>query len=159
MDTELDRGLAALRGSVASLTPPERVDRAIAAAIALDRNAAGTRWRGWREMRPAWFALSAAFAAMLAVVAIVGRDAMRPAAPAGETPFVARETGRAWFLPVVPPSELSQTDDAWVVSAQLSRITLAQFGLPIDPAQAAEVVDTELLIRADGALLAVRFVQ
>jgi len=59
----------------------------------------------------------------------------------------------------VPPSELSQTDDAWVVSAQLSRMTLAQFGLPVDPAQAAEVVDTELLIRADGALLAVRFVQ
>ena len=155
MDTELDRQLASLRTSVASLAPPDRVDRAIAAAIALDRGAGRSRWR---VARPAWLAPSAALAAMLAVVAIVGHDAMRaPTLDAG-TSAVARETDRAWFLPVVPVTELAQADDAWVVSAQLSRMTLAQLGLPVDPAQAAEVVDTELLVRPDGALLAVRFV-
>ena len=85
-------------------------------------------------------------------------DAMRPPVLDAGTPPVATETDRAWFLPVVPVTELAQADDAWVVSAQLSRMTLAQLGLPVDPALAADVVDTELLVRPDGALLAVRFV-
>ena len=158
MDTELDRQLASLRTSVAALAPPDRVDRAIAAAIARDRSAEQARLRGWRGMRSAWLALPAALAAMLAFVAIVGRDAMRPPVVDAGTPPVATETDRAWFLPVVPVTELAQADDAWVVSAQLSRMTLAQLGLPVDPALAADVVDTELLVRPDGALLAVRFV-
>jgi len=36
-------------------------------------------------------------------------------------------------------------------------MTLAQFGLPVNPAQAADDIDTELLVRGDGAVLAVRF--
>jgi len=80
-----------------------------------------------------------------------------PVIDAGTAP-VAVDADRAWFLPVVPVSELARADDALVVSAQLSRMTLVQLGLPVDPAQAADLVDTELLVRPDGALLAVRFV-
>ena len=37
-------------------------------------------------------------------------------------------------------------------------MTLAQFGLPVNPARAVEAIDTELLVRRDGAVLALRFV-
>jgi hypothetical protein len=37
-------------------------------------------------------------------------------------------------------------------------MSLAQFGLPVDPARAADAIDAELLVRLDGAVLAVRFV-
>jgi len=159
METELDRQLASLRASVALAGPPEHVDRAIAAAIAADRDTKRARWGKWHIARPAWLAVSAAVAATLAVIVIVNHDPMRsPALDAGTAP-VAGDSDRAWFLPVVPVTELARADDALVVSAQLSRMTLAQLGLPVDPAQAAEVVDTELLVRPNGALLAVRFVQ
>ena len=39
----------------------------------------------------------------------------------------------AMFMPVVPMSEIALTGDALVVPARLSRMTLAQFGLPVDP--------------------------
>jgi len=158
METELDRQLASLRASVALERPPERVDRAIATAIETDRGSErAASWR-WRIAKPAWLALSAAVAATFAAIVIVDHDAVRsPLIDAGTAP-VAVDADRAWFLPVVPVSELARADDALVVSAQLSRMTLVQLGLPVDPAQAADVVDTELLVRPDGALLAVRFV-
>jgi len=159
METELDRQLASLRASVALTGPPERVDRAIAAAIEADRDKKRMPWSRWRIARPAWLALSAAVAATLAIIVGVHYDPTRsPVLDVGTAP-VAADSDRAWFLPVVPVTELASADDALVVSAQLSRMTLAQLGLPVDPAQAADVVDTELLVRPNGALLAVRFVQ
>ena len=156
MTTEFDRHLASLRMSVASLSPPKRVDDAIAAAIQPSTERA--RGRKWPAARPAWLALSGVAMAALLAVAIIGRDAPRsPILDAGTAP-VAGETDRAVYLPVVPVTELAEVSDALVVSAQLSRMTLAELGFPVDPAQAADVVDTELLVRADGALLAVRFV-
>jgi hypothetical protein len=159
MDNELDRQLASLRASIAPLEPPEHVDRAIAAAIAKDPTSERTRPRRWRFALPGWLAASAALAATVVFVALISHDAVDPPALESGTLPPAGESDRAWFLPVVPVAELAQADDALVVSARLSRITLAQLGLPIDPAQAADVVDTELLVRPDGALLAVRFVR
>jgi hypothetical protein len=159
METELDRELASLRASMALERPPERVDRAIATAIETDRGNARSASRRWRIARPAWLTLSAAVAATFAAVVIVNHSAMRVSPTDAGTAAVAGDADRAWFLPVVPVTELASASDALVVSAQLSRMTLAQLGLPVDPAQAADVVDTELLIRPNGALLAVRFVQ
>ena len=62
------------------------------------------------------------------------------------------------FMPVVPLADIERAGDALVVSARLPRTTLAQLGLPVDPARAAEAIDTELLVRRDGSVLAVRFV-
>ena len=61
-------------------------------------------------------------------------------------------------MAVVPLAEIEGAGDAMVVSARLPRMTLAQLGLPVNPARAAEAIDTELLIRRDGSVLAVRFV-
>jgi hypothetical protein len=59
---------------------------------------------------------------------------------------------------VVPIADIERAGDALVVPAKLPRTTLAQLGLPINPARAADTIDTELLVRRDGAVLAVRFV-
>ena len=81
-----------------------------------------------------------------------------PEAVIGEPePVVAR--GRATSsLPVVPLADIERAGDAFVVPARLPRMTLAQLGLPVNPARAGDAIDTELLVRRDGAVLAVRFV-
>ena len=70
---------------------------------------------------------------------------------------VARASGEE-FMPVVPMADIESAGDALVVAARLPRTTLAQLGLPINPARAADTIDTELLVRRDGSVLAVRFV-
>ena len=55
-------------------------------------------------------------------------------------------------------AEIERTGDAYVMPARMPRMALAQFGLPVNPARAGEAIDTELLIRPDGAVLALRFV-
>ena len=62
------------------------------------------------------------------------------------------------FLPVVPLADIERAGDTMVVWARVSRTTLAALGVPVDPARVTETVDTELLVRDDGSVLAVRFV-
>jgi hypothetical protein len=62
------------------------------------------------------------------------------------------------FMAVASLAEIESAGDAMVVSARLPRMTLAQLGLPVNPARAADAIDTELLVRRDGSVLAVRFV-
>lgn len=45
---------------------------------------------------------------------------------------------------------------AWVVSAELPRERLVEFGLPFDPSRAADTVRAELLLRGNGEVMAVR---
>ena len=48
---------------------------------------------------------------------------------------------------------------AWVVPTELPSESLAAMGLPYDPAHAGEPVRAELLVHANGDVLAVRFVR
>jgi hypothetical protein len=79
-------------------------------------------------------------------------DEISPVSPA------AASTASARFMPVVPVAEIERSSDAYVVPARVPRMALAQFGLPVNPARAGDAIDTELLIRPDGAVLALRFV-
>jgi hypothetical protein len=147
---ELDRRLAALRGSAATFEPPAAVDAAIAAAV----RSAG-RAAPHRPGRHAWIAWPLALAAALAMLSFV----VRSLAPVQDGPAEALPaTAHLQFTPVVPLAEIQETGDALVVPARVPRMTLAQFGVPVDPARADDTVDTELLVRRDGALLAYRFV-
>jgi hypothetical protein len=87
----------------------------------------------------------------LVVRSLPGSRHGRPAAP------FARSKGDE-FMALVPLADLEKAGDAMVVSARLPRMTLAQLGLPVNPARAADAIDTELLVRRDGSVLAVRFV-
>ncbi|MFO1316499.1 MAG: hypothetical protein U1F58_12925 [Burkholderiales bacterium] len=153
--SDLDRRLAALRESVADALPPPATDHAIAAAVARaarrtpqpgPRRATGDRWLAWP------LALAASIAALSFVVrslppeAVVAEPAAAPASAAAE------------FMPVVPLADIERAGDTVVVPARLPRMTLAQLGLPVNPARAADAIDTELLVRRDGSVLAVRFI-
>ena len=158
MSRELDRLLAELKSETAGLEPSAEVDAAIGGAIARKRAPVQLTSRGPKMTTPVRIAWFAALAATLAFVAIFQRTEAPVPAPmldAGTMSTSNRDSG--WFLPIVPISELAETGDAMVVSARLSRMTLAQFGLPVNPAQASDAIDTELLVRNDGAVLAVRF--
>ncbi|MEO8753896.1 MAG: hypothetical protein ABI624_14600 [Casimicrobiaceae bacterium] len=150
----LDVQLAALKEAAAAALPPPATDQAIAAAISRAQRQStpgngrsGTGWLAWP------LALAASIAVLPLVVRSLPPDAttVEPSAPA------ASAAGDA-FMPVVPLSDIESAGDALVVSARLPRMTLAQLGLPVNPARAADAIDTELLIRRDGSVLAVRFV-
>jgi hypothetical protein len=144
----LDCCLAELRDASRDWSPPAAVDAAIAAAA--------SRAMRTRRAAPRWIAWPLALAATITVVSfVVGTWPQQ--APVGPAPTVSDEVRHA-FMPVVPVAEIERASDALVVPARMPRMSLAQFGLPVDPARADDAIDTELLVRRDGALLAYRFV-
>jgi hypothetical protein len=149
----LDERLAALKLELASVEPPPSTDRAIAAAI--ER---ATRRRA-RTLAPRalerWLAWPVALAASIALVAVVVRPMLGGEAAA---PSLEARAATPSFMPLVPVAEIERSSDAYVVPARVPRMALAQFGLPVNPARAGEAIDTELLVRPDGAVLALRFV-
>jgi hypothetical protein len=148
-DTDLDRRFAALKEAAAGELPPLATDRAIAAAVARAGRAPRTAMRGDR-----WLVWPLALAASIAVLSFV----VRSLPPEAVVAPPAVRTGGDEFLPVVPIADIERAGDALVVPARLPRTTLAQLGLPINPARAADAIDAELLVRRDGSVLAVRFV-
>jgi hypothetical protein len=150
-NADLDRRLAALKESVAGDHPPPATDRAIAAAVARASRAPRNAARGDRGL--AW---PLALAASIAVLSFVVRS-LPPEAVVAEPAAAIRASGDE-FLPIVPLADIEHAGDALVVPARLPRTTLAQLGLPINPARAADAIDAELLVRRDGSVLAVRFV-
>ncbi len=108
----------------------------------------------------AWLAWPLALAASIALLSLVMRSVPPEALadrPRARTPRQDRPA-TASFMPVVPLADIERAGDALVVPARMSRMTLAQLGLPVNPARAADAIDTELLVRRDGAVLALRFV-
>lgn len=162
-EPRLDTALAALREATAGENPPASTDRAIALAIeraAKARRDPAERTLAARLRRLFWPAL--AFGAVASLVAAL---ALQPGTHRGpDVTTVARgddgamEAARS-FLPLVPVAEIERSGEAWVVPARIPRIALAQYGLPIDPARADGAVSTELLLRRDGAVLAIRLAQ
>lgn len=154
LTNELDRRLAGLKDALAGSEPPASTDLAVAKAI--DR-AAAKRARASRGPRALdrWLAWPLALAATIAVVAIAVRTI-----PDGDvSPVKEASAGTPpRFMPVVPVAEIERSSDAYVVPARVPRMALAQFGLPVNPDRADDAVDTELLVRPDGAVLALRFV-
>jgi hypothetical protein len=152
----LDDRLRALSDALAHAQPPETVDRSVAAAIGgadKRRMRAAAPIHAWER----WLAWPLALAASMFAISFVVRQA-----PADErSPALAADTLQRvgeTFVPVVAREVLEQAGDAYVISARLPRTTLAELGLPVHPERIGEAVDAELLVRPDGALLALRFV-
>ncbi|HTS23883.1 MAG TPA: hypothetical protein VMN79_18995 [Casimicrobiaceae bacterium] len=159
----LDRRLAALKAELAGLRPPVSVDRALAAAIARAerRTSAPARVLARRlfKLSDRWLPAGLALAASLPIIVWTLRaPPTQPTRPLPERPLAASPAATE-FIPVVPVADIARTRGAYVVSTQMPRTMLADFGLPVNPARAAEPVDSELLVRADGTVLAVRFLE
>lgn len=149
---DLDRQLAALKYCVSDALPPPATDRAVAAAIVREQRSPARASR----VRPGdrWLAWPLALAASIALLSFVVRS-LPPEATVAEPASLAADDE---FLPVVPLADIERAQDTMVVQARLPRTTVAQLGLPINPARAADAIETELLVRRDGSVLAVRFV-
>jgi hypothetical protein len=158
MNDTLDRTLAALKREVSNLKPPARVDRGIAAAIARAARVSSDRERSPRRFaRPYQLAGSLMVAASLLLFVWILRPPSSERDPhAGQAGSVPAATD---FIPVVPLADIVGTRGAYVVSTQMPRTMLSDFGLPISPVRAAEPVQSELLVRGDGTVLAVRFLE
>jgi hypothetical protein len=154
--SDLDHRFAALRSAVADALPPPATDRGIAAAIArAERNA--PRAASHPRDSDRWLAWPLALAASVAVLSFLVRS-LPPAAVVTEPTSAATQAAGNEFMPLVPLADIESAGDTMVVPARLPRMTLAQLGLPVNPARAAEAIDAELLVRRDGSVLAVRFV-
>jgi hypothetical protein len=152
----LHRTLSTLKAELARLRPPPAVDRAVAAAIARATSAAPARSLA-RTIRDAWLPMAMALAASLAVIVWTLRAP--PVAPPAEPVMSDPPPAATEFIPVVPVADIARTHGAYVVSTPMPRTMLADFGLPVSPARASEPVQSELLVRADGTVLAVRFLE
>jgi len=155
-ENALDGRLAALKQELSQLEAPEDIRHRLDAVIAAARK---DQWRraqrtGWRA-RESWLAWPLALAAAIGVISWTLRphDNAPPAIPAAAAPVATQ------FIPLVPVADIEQTRGAYVVSAPMPRTMLAELGLPVSPARAAEPIASELLVRADGTVLAVRFLQ
>ena len=63
------------------------------------------------------------------------------------------------FLPLTDQSTWPRREQMQAVRVQLPRTVLARFGLPMSLERAAEPIQAELLIGADGLTRAIRFIQ
>lgn len=161
-DSELDHRLAQLRNALAAEEPPPRVDDAIRRAISARSSGSSTAraWH-WRWSWPrAWLALPAALGAALLAVLVAHRVLLAPAAvddqPRPGADGMAGVMRGGPFIPLVSLSELEAASDTLVVSTTMPRMQLSELGVPVDPAGAVDAVGAEFLVRADGAVLAVR---
>jgi len=140
--------------------PTERDDDATLAAMrrALGQYRRAQRVPRWRR-RPAWVHFAPWFGATAASLglALLVFVAQAPAPQAAET--LASEV----FVPVVPPERWASflhdgTGTAWVVRTEIPSERLALLGLPYDPSQADRPQRAELLMHANGDVLAVRLI-
>jgi hypothetical protein len=161
--TSIDLWLAAARRELRRQQPPPWVAAQLRASLA----ARGAEHRALHEVtqarrggaaKPApraargkwpalpWFLWPALAAVLLLVVGLVG------------LPPTTIETGRAdpLFVALAPIESIRAEPARVVVAAQVPRAVLATYGLPIDPARADEPARAELLMSAQGVVLAVR---
>lgn len=143
-----------------ALPPPQLAARVHAALVRRPLAVPSPGWgtpplRAALRHRWAW-PVTAAGASCAAVLVVSVLLMLRHPAVESSPP----ELRLSGFVPVVP-TELWPSEDApaWLVRTELRRDRLAALGLPFDPTRAADSVRAELLVRASGEVLAVRFVQ
>ncbi|MGZ9075672.1 MAG: hypothetical protein ACXW13_07825 [Burkholderiaceae bacterium] len=99
-----------------------------------------------------WRWLTVALAGATALVIALGFAMLPPDLPQRDavvrTPFLA-----------LVASDAMAAAPAVIVSSQVAAATLSEYGLPMDPARADEVVRAEFLLSPTGLVLAVRFAE
>ena len=152
-EPELDARLAALRVASSRLDTPRCVEQELMQAFAA-RFPPRRPW--YRRMNVLeWGAAGVCAAVAVAVLASL----LAPPAPyagfASHAPLVRCENGGA-FIALDSFERFEQEPDPQLVETELPRTMLATLGLPVAPEQAGEPVRAEMLVAADGELLALR---
>ena len=171
MPPELQARLMRLREATATVHPPAYVEAQLNARLfgADARNAVSASAVKPQPMRrtptgaerwAAWIAwpISVTAAAGLVSWMVYTNPAI---APEQIGPAASYDESRQAQMPFLALTALDNIEGGArneVVSATLPRATLAEFGLPVSPLRAAEPIDAEFLVGANGSVLAVRFV-
>jgi hypothetical protein len=153
----IDDWLAAARADVAQRQPDPMVETGLLARVRERRalyDVAAVRPRATparRRLRWRWLALGVPAAFAAALLALGGTRLLAP--PADGVPAEAATP----FIALVGTDAIAAERAPLVVSSQVSRAVLADYGLPIDPARADQPVDADFLVTRSGIVLAVRF--
>jgi hypothetical protein len=140
--------LESLRGSLASLEAPARLEEGLVKAFREHRA------RAERAVRPRlWWMPPLALAATVAAISWIARG---PAPTLEMPPAGPATTESAPFLALRPLDRIALEPAATVVTTEFPRALLAQWGLPVAPELAGEPVRAEMLYSPDGEPLAVR---
>lgn len=124
-----------------------------------------------KPRRQPWAWPGAAVAGMAAVaLVLVGSVLLMLQTPPADQPNLQQQQQLAQasqgpgadgsrFVNLVPPERWPrEASAAWLVRTEIPSHRLAVLGLPFDPASAGQPVRAEMLMRASGEVLAVRFV-
>jgi hypothetical protein len=142
------------RGLSVSAAPP-----ASASASAASESASASASATSLKRRFAWAGGGLAaltLSSAIALLVIAPRDDMPTARAELATAFMPVGDAQRWPQLMRDAAEPGR---AWVVPTELPSESLAAMGLPYDPAHAGEPVRAELLVHANGDVLAVRFVR
>src|SRR5450830_1878666 len=132
-----------LRDELAGLDTPPGVRKELLAAFARPR----TALPGWR--------LTGGGAALATVLVTVLIAALYQAgAPASPTTYTA--AGRGDFVALEPLERIEQDPAPTLLSTTVPRAALTALGVAVDPQDAGDMMQAEMLVGADGSPLALR---
>ena len=162
-DHRLEQGLHALAAEWRDLEAPPRVEAAMLAAY---RGHMGLAGRAGRTTWPRAFLLAAA-AAILVAAALMLMQYRRP------NPRVHHRTGPelaivqavdlesmdapSGFIPLPNAGQIDANEQTDVVRVELPRTAMAALGYAVTPDQSEDTVEADVMLGADGAVRAVRF--
>lgn len=149
----LQVALADARACLNACEPPPRVAAAIWQARGLQRPiAAEPLGHGQRLWHAAWTHRWALMVTLLIAAMLAGlQEAAQPDVPAWHEPELSRG-----FLPVRDLSVLPASTDAWLMHTVMPVQKAMDYGLPFDPSHATDTVAVDMLVAANGDLLALR---
>jgi hypothetical protein len=158
------RALAAEREHVQA--PPQVEDRLIAAFRAQAATRASERSRIRWIPAAAW---AGAVAAMLAIGVLAVRDRLPQAKHPATTKNVelaVLENTRGFengeddgFMPLPGAAQLGPAENLDLVRVELPRSAMMQVGIEVSPERAAEKIQADVMVGADGLARSVRFVE
>ena len=144
---ETDAALATLRGALPQLSPPPAIEAALGAHFR----------RTHRQPRPSlWWMPPLALAATVAIVSLMIRGAHAPEPAVAAAPDIVIESDDGPVLALKPIERIALEPGTTLVTSEFPRALLADWGLPVAPDRAGELVRAETLYSADGEALAVR---
>jgi hypothetical protein len=150
-DAILDQRLAELNREMSRLSPPAVLEAALVAKFRRARRPGKSRPRLW-WMPPL------ALAATLGVMSWMVRAPMPSNPAAWALPPVPLESDAGPFLALKPMERIALEPATTVVATEFPRALLADWGLPVSPDRAGELVRAEMLYSAEGEALAVRLI-
>ena len=164
----LAAGLRAAAVEWRATEAPERVEHGLVAAFRSQQA------RQERSRRGIWlpvlsWAAAAAFLVVLAVLTIRGNKPVAPrhaatgpiqwASAGAPADWMAEEDSNSGeFIPLPNAEQVGENEDVNVVRVEVPRSAMLAVGLPVNPDQASELVEADVMLGSDGLARAVRFV-